>query len=100
MWIEWHPAALKEFAKLDTASQRRIAKVLSDLAGLDDAGSRLLPYRGELKGCWKLRVGDFRLVCDMSEETPPRLTILLVGHRASVYATRSQEAARRRKTDR
>ena len=88
--IEWHPAAVKEFARLDRAVQKRIRDLLTG-----DLHARLETYRGELKGFVKLRVGDFRLICRLRSD-PETLTILLVGHRSNVYSARRKKAARTR----
>lgn len=40
--------------------------------------------RGDLKGCWSLRVGDYRVVYTI-EEDDQRVVLLFTGHRRSVY---------------
>jgi mRNA interferase RelE/StbE len=65
--VEWHPAAVEDLAEIDGESQRRIRRALAELTELDDARQRLVPFTATLKGFWKLRVGDFRLVCQLGE---------------------------------
>jgi mRNA interferase RelE/StbE len=42
------------------------------------------PLRGGLKSLWRYRVGDYRLICDIRDET---LVVLVVraGHRRNIY---------------
>lgn len=95
MRIEWHPGALSEFAKLDKTIQKRIKAVLENAESLP---TRLKPYRSDLAGLYKLRVGDFRLVTYVALE-PQRLVVLLVAHRSTAYGRRSIASLERRRTD-
>jgi mRNA-degrading endonuclease RelE of RelBE toxin-antitoxin system len=61
--VEWHPDAYEDLASLAMVDQRRVRDAVAALAELDDARQRLIAYVGALKGHWKLRVGDLRLVC-------------------------------------
>lgn len=42
------------------------------------------PLKGEWKGKFKLRVGDFRVVYSVNEEEK-RITVHMVGHRREIY---------------
>ena len=92
MRIEWDPAALKEFAALDKAVQRRIGAVLNEPQALSP---RLQSLGGDLARLRKLRIGDYRLLCSVTQDTA-RLTILVVSHRSQAYSQRNKEAALRR----
>jgi len=75
----------KELNKLDKQFQTVILKYLyTRVSKLDHP--RLLgePLRHDLKGLWRYRVGKFRIVCRIQEET---LVVLIVqiGHRSDVY---------------
>jgi mRNA interferase RelE/StbE len=43
-----------------------------------------VPLTGELKGLFKLRVGDYRIAYSI-EEKKKLLTIHLIGHRREIY---------------
>jgi mRNA interferase RelE/StbE len=86
--IEWHPGAIKDLTALGKSDQQRIRKVLNELAALDDARQRLAPYSGALKGYWKLRVGDLRLVCEIEDRGGQRVLIIHLAHRCVVYGRR------------
>ena len=85
--IEWHEAAVEELRRLDGAARRRIRDVLQDeLPKHPDPRRKLEPYKGPLKGYWKLRVGDWRLVCALEGTADePTLFIVLIAHRSTAY---------------
>lgn len=83
--VEFLPAADKAFGKLDHQQQRRIQKFIesrlqkdNDPHGLGEA------YTGPLKGYWKYRIGDYRLVCDIQDQTRTIL-VVAIGDRKDVY---------------
>jgi len=62
--IEIKPSAEKQYLKLDRKARRRIKQVLRDL---EDEEKPLLhpsvrPLTGKLKGDYRVRVGDWRLL--------------------------------------
>ncbi|RST79194.1 type II toxin-antitoxin system RelE/ParE family toxin [Aquibium carbonis] len=89
MRIEWHPDAVLDLTRLGTAEQRRIKAALDDLLAASDARQRLVPYSGHLKGHWKLRVGDHRLVCRVEDRDGQRVLVIYVAHRSRAYDSRS-----------
>lgn len=93
MRIEWHPAALDEFASLDRTIQKRIKAALDDTQSLP---TRLKPYRSHLAGLCKLRIGDFRLICHAGRASD-QLLVLLVAHRSKAYGRRSMASLQRRR---
>ncbi|MHB1102411.1 MAG: type II toxin-antitoxin system RelE family toxin [Devosia sp.] len=96
--IEWHPDAVGDLAGLDAAVQRRIKKTLAEIALLDDARTRLVPYASTLRGYWKLRVGDYRLVCRLTQRNGQAVLVVYVAHRSTAYLPRSVRALRNRNT--
>lgn len=88
--IEWHPAAIDDVAAFDNAVQLRIRKALRELTQIDDARDRLLPYTGSLKGLWKLRTGDYRLVCRLVERDGRKILIVYAAHRSVPYGPRGE----------
>ncbi|MDD5240785.1 MAG: type II toxin-antitoxin system RelE/ParE family toxin [Sulfuricella sp.] len=84
--IEFDPRALDELKGLDKPVQSRIVKVLRErIASLADPRSLGQALRGdELGGYWKYRIGDYRLICDIRDETVTIL-ILRIGHRREIY---------------
>jgi mRNA interferase RelE/StbE len=84
--IEFAPEAVRELNKLDRQVSRRILKFLRDrVANLDNPRSVGSALQGAKLGeFWKYRVGDYRIICRIDDETVLVL-VLRVGHRKEVY---------------
>ncbi len=94
--IEWHPEAADDLVQVASADRHRIRKVLADLRQLDDARQRLVPYSGALHGFWKLRVGDYRLICRLAFENGQTVIVIHLVHRSVAYKARSMRTIRKR----
>ena len=74
----------KEFSKFDRYTQRLLSswikKNLSDTSNPRLHGKAL---SGNLKGLWRYRIGDYRLICEINDD---ELVILAVsvGHRREI----------------
>lgn len=80
--------------------QQRITDAVGRLRKVDDATQRLVPYAENLKGYWKLRVGDYRLVCELHRDDRGQIVIIIhVVHRRDAYRARSVRTIRRRSED-
>jgi mRNA interferase RelE/StbE len=83
---EFDARALKELKKLGAQAQQQIVSYLdSRIAGKSGDPRRFgKPLTGDLKGLWRYRVADYRLICSIEEK---RLIVLVlrVGHRRNVY---------------
>jgi mRNA interferase RelE/StbE len=86
--VKWQvffdPAAEKQFSKLGKSSQRDIEKYIAKhLESIEDPHRFGKPYLS-IKGAWRYRIGDYRLVCLIQNE---KLIVLVVkvGHRRDVY---------------
>ena len=78
--------ATRELEQLDKPTARRIAERVNWLAAnLDEI--RPTPYRGDLVGLYKFRIGDYRVIYEIlhAERT---IVIHQVGHRSQVYRKR------------
>lgn len=83
--IKFNPHAQKELAALDKSTQKKIIRFLEKrVLAIDDPRLLGASLRGELKGLWKYRVGDYRLICRIYD-TVLELLVLRVGHRKNVY---------------
>jgi mRNA interferase RelE/StbE len=85
-WIvEFHPDAARELKKLDRVQAARIVRTLETrIAALDDPRTVGAPLKGEQKGYWRWRIGDYRIIARIEGQ---RITILVVriAHRREVY---------------
>jgi mRNA interferase RelE/StbE len=96
--IEWHEASVEDLRRLDGAARRRIRDVLQgELPKHPDLRRKLEPYKGPLKGYWKLRVGDWRLVCALEGTADePTLFVVLIAHRSTAYERQGLRRVRAR----
>ena len=81
MQVKATPRFVKSLNKLDTAVKQRILHKATELADSPYDGKML---RGELRGLFSLRVGDYRIIywIDEKENT---VWLINVGHRRKVY---------------
>jgi len=78
-------SALKELKKLGPQAAREILGFLDERMGsTEDPRAFGKPLKGDLKGLWRYRVADYRLICSIQEQ---RLVVLVlkVGHRRDIY---------------
>jgi mRNA interferase RelE/StbE len=79
--IEWTERAIEDLEKLNTLVVRRILRKVTWFANNFERVT-LEPLAGDLKGTFKLRVGDWRVVFTVEDGT---VVIQFVGHRREVY---------------
>lgn len=83
--VETTPRFDREFKKLDAYTKRLLkAWIEKNLIGCTDPRAHGKALTANLKGLWRYRVGDYRLICDIDDN---RLLILAldVGHRREIY---------------
>lgn len=77
--------AIKEISSLDKPIKKRITDFLKNkLAKTKNPRSIGEALHGQLKKFWKYRIGDYRLICDIEDETVTVL-VLRVKHRKEIY---------------
>jgi len=84
--IEFDPSAAKELEKLDRQIARRILGFLNDrVAPLDNPRSIGEALKGSTLGdFWKYRVGDYRIISNIEDDTV-RILVVKIGNRREVY---------------
>ena len=83
--VEYAQSVQKSVAKLDPAIRSRIREYIENrLALLDDPRQIGDALTGPLRGSWRYRVGDYRIICRILDD---RLVVLVIqiGHRSDVY---------------
>ncbi len=83
--IEFGKKALKSFKALGFDAQECILTYIYErLAPIDNPKTLGKALIGKLKGLWRYRVGDYRIVCRLEKET---ITIFVIdiGHRKEIY---------------
>ena len=77
--------AQKSLKKMDKNDSRIImAWISKNLVNCEDPYVHGKSLEGNLKGKWRYRVGDYRLICNIDDEKVVIL-ILVIGHRKEVY---------------
>ncbi|MGH8126761.1 MAG: type II toxin-antitoxin system RelE family toxin [Gammaproteobacteria bacterium] len=83
--IEFEDKALKEFSRIDSTNQRRILSYLRKrIANADNPRLLGTSLKGQLSEYWRYRVGNYRVLCDIQDETLIVL-VIRVAHRSKVY---------------
>jgi len=83
--IEITRTAEKQIKKLDPPAQQSVVRFLRErLKSAENPRQWGKPLRGDKRGLWRYRVGDYRLICNIQDE---RITMLVleVAHRKDVY---------------
>lgn len=83
--VEVARTAEKQIAKLDRPTQLKIVRYLRErIQKAEDPRQQGKALRGEKRGLWRYRVGDYRIICYIQDEES-KVTVLAVGHRKEVY---------------
>ncbi len=83
--VEFVNRARKELRKLDPQNQDRILKWLRENIVTENDPRRVgKSLKGRMKGLWRYRVGDYRIITQIQDE---KILVLIVriGHRKDVY---------------
>ncbi|MBK1999968.1 type II toxin-antitoxin system RelE/ParE family toxin [Campylobacter sp. 2018MI35] len=82
--INFTQKAAKQIKKLDKEIQKQIKKWKEEMQSLENPNQRGKALKGSLKGLWRYRINDYRLICLNDNE---KLTILCleIGHRKDIY---------------
>ena len=73
-------SASRELARAPRSDRLRIVRLIDGLAEHPLAGSAL---KGELRGLWRLRVGDYRVVYEVLADTLVVLAVRVANRRAA-----------------
>jgi mRNA interferase RelE/StbE len=74
--------AIKDLDALDRSQPKYFNRIISKIQSLEDdplSGKQLI---GPLKGKWSLRVGDYRIIYEI---TKSMIYVLTINHRRDVY---------------
>lgn len=84
MRIEYTETARKQLKKLDKAMQKRILDYMDEVALLENPRSRGKALVENMRGLWRYRVGDYRVICEI-QESRIIISVLKIGHRKNIY---------------
>ena len=84
--IQISDPAKKQLKKLDKTTRLRILDYLIDrLEGCKNPRHFGEPLKGNKAGLWRYRVGDYRILCEIQDDTVI-VMVLSMGHRKQIYA--------------
>ena len=84
MRIEYTETAKKQLKKLDKTMQKRILDYMDEVALLENPRSRGKALVENMRGLWRYRVGDYRVICEI-QEARIIISVLKIGHRKNIY---------------
>ena len=82
--IGFHDRALKFYQELDVQTTRRINEAIEELRSNPFLGKDIKKLRGILKGKYRLRVGELRMVYRV-EKKDSLVIVESIGHRGAIY---------------
>jgi len=83
--VRFTDRARKELKKLDRVTQARIGSFLETrIAGTENPRRIGAALQGSMSAYWKYRVGDYRIICSISDQVVTVL-VLSIGNRREVY---------------
>ncbi|MDR1016532.1 MAG: type II toxin-antitoxin system RelE/ParE family toxin [Coriobacteriales bacterium] len=88
MWkVRYSDSFIKQLAKFDKPIARRILDYMDSLQDLPDPRKRGKALSQNLRGYWRYRVGDYRVIAGIEDDACLVLAID-AGHRSEVYKRR------------
>lgn len=88
--VEFTESAVKQLKKLDKQTVRVIKNwVIKNLVNTPDPRLHGKALKGNLKGIWRYRVGDYRLFASIEEEIIT-ISIFEIGHRRDIYKNKKE----------
>ena len=72
--------SLKQLKKLDKSVQKLIVRYLRNLETLEEPRAKGKALSANLKGFWRYRIADYRVICEIQDENVIVL-VLEIGHR-------------------
>lgn len=98
--IEFDDGFAEDMKGIGHNGRTRIKKYIDKLSKeCADPRKRGEPYKGNLHGLWKYRIGNYRLVCQITELGALRLYAITVSHRSVSYSDRRINEILKRKLD-
>jgi len=83
--VRFEKNAQKDLAQIGAADRQRIARFIRDrLVDSDNPRDVGEPLAGPLKGYWKYRVGNYRIIASI-EDAVVTVVVVLIGNRREVY---------------
>lgn len=83
--VRYTTRVIKELKKLDIYTRRMVFTwIEKNLEGCDNPRAHGKALTANLKGKWRYRIGDYRLLCHIEDDNLIILA-LTIGHRREIY---------------
>lgn len=83
--VDYTPQAVKSLRKLDKYTRQFILSwIEKNLVGCEDPRRHGKGLTANRSGQWRYRVGDYRIIADISDEKI-LILVLNIGHRSDIY---------------
>ena len=83
--VEYDPRVEKDLKAIDRAIQREILADMDTRIATDQDPRRFgKPLRHELRGLWRYRVRDYRIICQIREQSRV-VFVVTIKHRSVAY---------------
>lgn len=84
MNVIYSSKALKSLKKLDKSIQRLLISYMENVENLEEPRARGKALSANLKGFWRYRVSDYRIICEI-EDDKLIICVVDVDHRRKIY---------------
>lgn len=84
MKVIYSEKAVKSLKKLDKPIQKLIVRYMDQIGDLEEPRARGKALSANLKGFWRYRVGDIRIICEIVDMELV-IAVIDIGHRRSIY---------------
>ena len=84
MTVRFEKETTKELKKLNKSIQKRVLSYMAEVEQLDDPRSRGHALVGNLRGYWRYRVDDLRIICKILDNELI-ICVVAIGHRREIY---------------
>jgi mRNA interferase RelE/StbE len=83
--LQYRDKAREQLRAIDKVAAVRIARFLKERVLQSDNPRQLgIALQGRYRGYWRYRIGDYRIICDIQDDTITIL-VLMLGHRKDIY---------------
>ena len=84
MRVIYSEQAVKSLKKLDKPVQKLIISYMDKIALLEEPRVRGKALSANLRGFWRYRVGDYRIICQIQDEKIV-ICVVDIDHRKKIY---------------
>ena len=84
MRVKYSETALKSLKKLDKHTQKLIITYMDNIEKLEEPRARGKALSANLKGFWRYRVSDYRIICQIIDDELI-ICVIDLDHRKQIY---------------